>query len=124
MDGGTDEKRMRLRYAGGCRVCGVQLPAGAVAIYERTTKTVRCISHDASTRLSPLPWECASLLRWEGLSLVRWEGLSLLRWECSSPLSWTSLSPAPREHQRVASSSGARRSVKNASGPSTRNWAA
>ena len=53
VDGGIDEKRMRLRYAGGCRVCGAQLSAGAVAIYERTTKTVRCISHDASTPVEP-----------------------------------------------------------------------
>ncbi|KAB7740365.1 NERD domain-containing protein [Nostocoides sp. F2B08] len=39
---------MRLRYAGVCRVCGVELPAKAVVIYERPTKTVRCVSHDAS----------------------------------------------------------------------------
>jgi len=37
------EKRMRLRYAGMCRVCGAELPAKADAIYERTTKTVRCV---------------------------------------------------------------------------------
>lgn len=34
---------MRLRYAGMCRVCGAELPAKADAIYERTTKTVRCV---------------------------------------------------------------------------------
>ncbi|TQM65163.1 nuclease-related domain-containing protein [Humibacillus xanthopallidus] len=39
---------MRLRYAGSCRICGLHLPARAEAIYERTTKTVRCVSHDAS----------------------------------------------------------------------------
>ncbi len=44
-----DEKRMRLRYGGTCRVCRVELPAKADAIYERTSKTVRCITHDAST---------------------------------------------------------------------------
>lgn len=38
-----DEKRMRLRYAGMCRVCGAELPAKTDAIYERTTKTVRCV---------------------------------------------------------------------------------
>ena len=43
-----DEKRMRLRYAGACRVCGVDLPAKTEAIYERSTKTVRCLGHDAS----------------------------------------------------------------------------
>jgi Nuclease-related domain len=37
-----DEKRMRLRYSGTCRVCGVDLPATTDAIYEGTTKTVRC----------------------------------------------------------------------------------
>ena len=49
MDGGTDEKRMRLRYAGTCRVCGSELPAKAEAVYERATKTVRCVSHEVST---------------------------------------------------------------------------
>jgi hypothetical protein len=38
-----DEKRMRLRYAGTCRLCGASLEAGAEAIYERLTKTVRCV---------------------------------------------------------------------------------
>ncbi len=53
MDGGADEKRMRLRYAGACRVCGVELPAKVEAIYERTTKTVRCVSHDAHPAVEP-----------------------------------------------------------------------
>lgn len=39
-----DEKTMRLRYAGACRRCGQALPAGTVAVYERTTKTVRCVT--------------------------------------------------------------------------------
>ncbi len=34
---------MRLRYAGTCRVCAADLPAGAPAIYGRSTKTVRCV---------------------------------------------------------------------------------
>jgi hypothetical protein len=46
-----DEKRMRLRYAGACRVCGVELAAKADAIYERSTKTVRCATHDLSADL-------------------------------------------------------------------------
>ncbi|WP_370460071.1 hypothetical protein [Nostocoides sp. F2B08] len=54
MDGGSDEKRMRLRYAGACRVCGVELPAKAEAIYERTTKTVRCLSHDMGPQIEPV----------------------------------------------------------------------
>jgi hypothetical protein len=40
----THFKRMRLRYAGRCRVCGTELPAKSDAIYERTTKTVRCVA--------------------------------------------------------------------------------
>lgn len=43
-----DEKRMRLRYAGLCRLCDAALPAKTEAIYERSTKTVRCLDHDAS----------------------------------------------------------------------------
>lgn len=45
MDAGSvpDEKEMRLRYAGTCRVCGAALEVKAVAIYERSTKTVRCL---------------------------------------------------------------------------------
>jgi hypothetical protein len=36
-------KRMKLRYAGICRLCGTELPARTDAIYERSTKTVRCV---------------------------------------------------------------------------------
>jgi hypothetical protein len=39
----VDDKRMKLRYPGVCRLCGTQLPARFDAIYERTTKTVRCV---------------------------------------------------------------------------------
>lgn len=35
---------MRLRYAGVCRLCGTDLPAREEAIYERATKTVRCVA--------------------------------------------------------------------------------
>jgi hypothetical protein len=34
---------MRLRYAGACSVCDVDLPAGQKAIYDRLAKTVRCV---------------------------------------------------------------------------------
>ncbi len=44
---------MRLRYAGACRVRGAELPAKAEAIYERTTKTVRCISHGVDAVAAP-----------------------------------------------------------------------
>jgi len=57
---GLDEKRMRLRYAGVCRVCGTDLPSKAEAIYEPTTKTVRCLDHDqdgVSTRPEVAPVE-------------------------------------------------------------------
>ncbi|MFI5427509.1 hypothetical protein [Aeromicrobium sp. UC242_57] len=36
---------MRLRFAGRCRVCGTELPAQVEAIYERASKTVRCLTH-------------------------------------------------------------------------------
>lgn len=39
----SGEKRMKLRYAGSCRICGADLPARGEAIYERSTKTVRCV---------------------------------------------------------------------------------
>jgi hypothetical protein len=39
---GPDDKLMPLRYAGRCRLCGIVLDAGAEAVYERSTKTVRC----------------------------------------------------------------------------------
>lgn len=39
----VDEKRMKLRYAGICRLCGVELPARHEAIYERGLKSVRCV---------------------------------------------------------------------------------
>lgn len=48
-----DEKFMRLRCSGTCRVCSVELPAKAEAIYERSSKTVRCITHDTATEASP-----------------------------------------------------------------------
>lgn len=39
-----DEKRLRLRYAGICHLCGAQLPAGEPAVYERAARRVRCIA--------------------------------------------------------------------------------
>lgn len=51
------EKRMRLRYAGVCRECTLALPAGTEAIYERPTKTVRCVDcpRQASTHSPSIP---------------------------------------------------------------------
>jgi hypothetical protein len=39
---------MKLRYAGICRLCGVELPARAEAIYERATRTVRCVACEST----------------------------------------------------------------------------
>ncbi|QIM23186.1 NERD domain-containing protein [Phycicoccus sp. HDW14] len=56
---------MRLRYAGTCRICGLDLPAKAEAVHERRTKTVRCLDHsitqvggnntDSPTGPTPMP---------------------------------------------------------------------
>lgn len=40
----TNEKRMLLRYPGACRICGAEVAARQEAIYERSSKTVRCVS--------------------------------------------------------------------------------
>ncbi|MFK4804336.1 nuclease-related domain-containing protein [Microbacterium sp. ZW CA_36] len=40
---GPDDKRMRLRYGGTCRLCTWQISAGEEAVYERGSKTVRCV---------------------------------------------------------------------------------
>lgn len=46
---------MRLRYAGTCRVCGLALPARVEAFYDRSTRTVRCVTHELrSTDRPPL----------------------------------------------------------------------
>lgn len=45
----ADEKRMKLRYDGVCRVCTAPLPARAEAIYERSTKTIRCLTCSPAT---------------------------------------------------------------------------
>lgn len=35
---------MRLRYAGHCRMCEIELPSKSDAIYERASRTVRCLT--------------------------------------------------------------------------------
>lgn len=47
-DRDEDDKRLKLRYAGTCRLCGTDLPERTEAIYERTTKTVRCVECQAA----------------------------------------------------------------------------
>lgn len=44
---------MKLRYAGTCRLCGKQLAAKVEAIYERPTKTVRCLDCEPSDSEEP-----------------------------------------------------------------------
>ncbi len=46
LDLGPDDKRMRLRYAGTCRLCGRSHDAGADAIYERGLRAIRCVECD------------------------------------------------------------------------------
>lgn len=43
-------KQMRLRYAGTCTACAASLPARTTAIYDRRTKTVRCLDCQPSTQ--------------------------------------------------------------------------
>ena len=60
------DKKMKLRYAGACRVCQTDLAAGVSAVYERQSKTVRCmeclpvhsvddLTHVATTEMSAVP---------------------------------------------------------------------
>lgn len=44
---------MKLRYAGVCRLCGTDLPAREEAIYERSTKTVRCVACPTGVSAGP-----------------------------------------------------------------------
>lgn len=49
--GGTPDttvKRMKLRYAGTCAVCGDNVPAGVLADYHRATKSVSCLTCSAA----------------------------------------------------------------------------
>ena len=34
---------MRLRYSGGCVMCGIELPVGTIAVYKSSTKIVTCL---------------------------------------------------------------------------------
>ena len=49
-------KRMRLRFAGPCRECGVDQPAGDVAIYDKVAKNVICVAcFSQLAAVSPIP---------------------------------------------------------------------
>ena len=41
--GAATTKRMKLRYAGVCRICGVEVPAGVAAVYDKLAKNVICM---------------------------------------------------------------------------------
>lgn len=43
-DDGAGFKVMRLQYAGRCRICGAELSAGVTAVYDRESRTVRCLT--------------------------------------------------------------------------------
>lgn len=45
-------KKMGLRYAGVCRRCGAELPAGEPALYDRASRTVSCL--ECATPCVPL----------------------------------------------------------------------
>ena len=50
------DKRMKLRFPGVCRICGIDLPARQEAIYERSFKTVRRVTcQTAHTGASAAP---------------------------------------------------------------------
>lgn len=49
---GPYDKRMSLRYAGVCRLCGAELSVGPDAVYERDARTVRCVACP-TTRVEP-----------------------------------------------------------------------
>ena len=42
--GGSGSRWMDLRYAGTCKVCGAQLPAGSRAYWDAGARTVTCSS--------------------------------------------------------------------------------
>lgn len=75
----TNEKRMKLRYPGVCRVCGAELAARQEAVYERASKTVRCVEcptepEDAQEALGELEAEPESAVEESGAA-----GASALR---------------------------------------------
>jgi len=51
----TTDKQMLLRYAGICRLCGIELAARQEAIYERASKSVRCVECSTGVVASEAP---------------------------------------------------------------------
>jgi Nuclease-related domain len=50
-----DFKRLRLRYPGVCILCGTQLAKGAEALYDKGTRTVRCMVCPTEVRVQLKP---------------------------------------------------------------------
>ena len=59
-DPGPSIKVMRLRYAGVCEICRVEVPAGSTAVYDRSRKKIRCQSCSDQTTESITPPQLAS----------------------------------------------------------------
>jgi hypothetical protein len=55
-------KRMKLRYAGVCRRCGVEIPAGVVAVYDKVAKNVTCTECVDEAPVLPVPVSAAAPL--------------------------------------------------------------
>ena len=55
-------KRMKLRYAGVCRGCGVEIPAGVIAVYDKVAKNVTCMGCTDEVPVAPDPVSAAALV--------------------------------------------------------------
>jgi hypothetical protein len=75
-----NDKRMKLRYAGTCRLCGSELPARQEAVFERASKTVRCV-------------ECPT-------TVVEPEAMPEVELEASAPERGVAGASAQREYER------------------------
>lgn len=70
---GGGSRWMTLRYAGVCKVCGRELPAGETAFWDAAAKTVTCEGIDCATRdgltetrCPTGPWD-----NWEAHQVIR-----------------------------------------------------
>jgi hypothetical protein len=63
-DVAAQDKQMKLRYAGRCRLCATALPANTDAFYERATKTVRCVVCPITAPAATEPAKPTSPLAW------------------------------------------------------------
>lgn len=58
-----------VKYDGVCSRCGVMLRAGEVAVYERATRTIRCVSCSIAPDPEP-PEIAAGVAGWSGARLI------------------------------------------------------